>query len=205
MSQNIEFKELRKKVYLSYHQDGLIDIIIGASILGFGLLIATDNSAFLVLTWIGFILYTPLKNRLTVPRLGYVRFDEERKTAMRYVLMIVVGVLVLAMFIGLYVFVRSDSMSQTLSDWFREYHMLVLGFFMAIPLVAAAYWSGVNRLAIYAGLIVLVIFAGIQLGIDAPVYVIALGCVILLSGLWILFRFLKRYPIANEDKNHATE
>ena len=153
MSQNIDFKELRNKVYLSYHQDGLIDIIIGASILGFGLLIATDNSAFMVLTWIGFILYTPLKNRLTVPRLGYVRFDEERKTAMRYVLMIVFGVLVLAMFIGLYVFVRSDSMPQTLSDWFRQYHMLVLGFFMAIPLIAFAYWSGVNRLAIYAGLL----------------------------------------------------
>ncbi len=205
MSQNIDFKELRKKVYLSYHQDGLIDIILGASILGFGLQIATDNSAFLFLTWMGFILYTPLKNRLTVPRLGYVRFDEERKTATRLVLLIAVGVLIFAMFIGLYVFVRSGSMSQTASEWLRKYHMLVLGTFVAIPLVAGAFWSGVNRLVMYAGLIIVVMLAGIQLGMHPPIYVIALGCIILLSGLWILFRFLKQYPIVNTDINNGTE
>ncbi len=203
MSQNIDFKELRKKVYLSYHQDGLIDIIIGASILGFGLQIATNNSAFLFLTWIGFILYTPLKNRITIPRLGYVRFDEERKTAMRLVLLIAIGVLVMAMFIGLFVFVRSGNMPQTASDWLKKYHMLLLGIFIAIPLFAAAFWSGLKRLIIYAGLILSVIFAGIQLGIDPPLYVIALGCIILLAGLWVLFRFLKQYPVVN--KNHATE
>ncbi len=205
MSQNIDLKELRKKIYLSYHQDGLIDIIIGASILGFGLQIATDNSAFLFLTWMGFILYTPLKNRLTVPRLGYVRFDEERKTTMRLVLMVAVGILVLAMFIGLYVFILSDSMPQTLSDWLRKYHMLVLGTFIAIPLIAAAFWMGVKRLIVYAGLTIVVILAGIQLEIPAPVYIIALGCTILLSGLWILFRFLRQYPIVSKDKNHAAE
>lgn len=203
MSQHIDFKELRKKLYLSYHQDGLIDIIIGATILGFGLQIATENSAFLFLTWIWAILYTPLKNRITVPRLGYVRFEEERKTAMRLGLMVIIGVLVLAMFTGLFLFLRADSLPQTLSDWLKQYYMLVLGIFMAIPLIGIAFWGGINRLVIYAGLIIVVIFGGIQLGIDPPVYMIALGCLILLSGLWILFRFLKQYPIANKD--HAAE
>lgn len=203
MSQHIDFKELRKKLYLSYHQDGLIDIIIGATILGFGLQIATENSAFLFLTWIWAILYTPLKNRITVPRLGYVRFEEERKTTMRLGLMVVIGVLVLAMFTGLFLFLRADSLPQTLSDWLKQYYMLVLGIFMAIPLIGIAFWGGINRLVIYAGLIIVVIFGGIQLGIDPPVYMIALGCLILLSGLWILFRFLKQYPIANKD--HAAE
>jgi len=199
MSQNIDFKELRKKIYLSYHQDGLIDIIIGSSILGFGLQIATDNSAFLFLTWIWAILYTPLKNRITVPRLGYVRFEEERTTTMRLVWIFIIGVIVLTMFTGLFIFVRSDNLTQTLLAWLRQYYMLLLGIVMAIPLIAVAFWSSVNRLAIYAGLIILVILVGIQLSIEPPVYVIALGCIILLSGLWILFRFLGQYPVVNKN------
>jgi len=72
MSQEKQFKDLGRKAYLSYHQDGLIDILIGLGILGFGLMMLTDSVVFNMLAWMPIIFYVPLKNRITVPRFGYV-------------------------------------------------------------------------------------------------------------------------------------
>ena len=70
MSQEQDFKKLRQKTYQSNHQDGLIDIIIGLAIIGFGLNMAFDNAVFSFMGWLPIIFYVPFKNRLTVPVLG---------------------------------------------------------------------------------------------------------------------------------------
>ena len=74
MSQEQDFKKLQQRTYQSYHQDGLIDIIIGLAIIGYGLMLALDSSIFIFMGWMPIIFYMPLKNRLTVPRIGYVKF-----------------------------------------------------------------------------------------------------------------------------------
>ena len=44
MSDKINLKEIEKKVYLSYHQDGLLDLFLGMAIIFFGIGMATDQA-----------------------------------------------------------------------------------------------------------------------------------------------------------------
>ena len=57
MSQENDFKKLQQRTYESYHQDGLIDIIIGLGFIGFSLNMAFDNSAFIFLAWMPIIFW----------------------------------------------------------------------------------------------------------------------------------------------------
>ena len=49
MSQNQDIKRLAKKTYMSYHQDGLVDLLIGWMIIAFAAMMAFDQSAFIFL------------------------------------------------------------------------------------------------------------------------------------------------------------
>ena len=93
MVEDRRFKQLERRTYLLYHQDGLIDIIIGLCIMGFGLNMFTDSSAFSILAWMPVIFLPGLKNKITVPRLGYAQFDRKRTGSLRLmaVLMVLVG------------------------------------------------------------------------------------------------------------------
>jgi len=43
MSQDKQFKQLERKAYLSYQQDGIVDLLVGWATLAFGLNIALDS------------------------------------------------------------------------------------------------------------------------------------------------------------------
>jgi len=79
MSTTKEFDTLKRKVYLAYHQDGILDLVAGSVVLGFGTFMLTDNIAFLMAGWFVMTMYVFLKNRITIPRFGYVRIDSQKK------------------------------------------------------------------------------------------------------------------------------
>ncbi|MCB8992104.1 MAG: hypothetical protein H6665_15890 [Ardenticatenaceae bacterium] len=195
MSQKTDFELLRKKAYFSYHEDGLLDLVIGLSILGFGLNMAADNAAFLVASWIWFVVYMPMKNRITFPRLGYVRIDKERSMAKRLMVMLFVGVVAGLLFLGMVVFETQNTLPAAFTDWLRTYHMMLIGGLFALPLLGAWLWTGVQRFWVYAVLLELLIFAGIQVGIEPATYTMLPGGVIALSGLGFLLRFIRKYPV----------
>ncbi len=201
MTQNINFKELRQKTYLAYHQDGLLDTLVGLGILGFGLNMLTESSALIVLSWIPFILYAPLKKFITIPRLGYVKFDNERTTNVRMTMLLLVGVSTLALFLGLFVFTRSDSLSADWSALLQKYNMLLLGTFVAIGFVVGAVLSGIKRFYGQALLGELVLISGIELGLESPTYVMIWGGLTFLIGAWLLAQFLRQYPVIREGGN----
>ncbi|MCB9421130.1 MAG: hypothetical protein H6667_15115 [Ardenticatenaceae bacterium] len=201
MAQDIKFKDLRQKAYLAYHQDGLIDALIGLGIAGFGVNMATDNSAFIALSWIPFILYAPLKKRITVPRLGYVKFDRERTYSIKLIMSILVGLTALAFFLGMAIFLRSDNLSTDATALLQKYHMLILGSFVAAAFVVGGALSGIKRFYLQAGLAELVLISGIELGLEPPTYVLIWGALTFLIGLGLLVQFLRQYPVAGEDGN----
>jgi hypothetical protein len=200
MSQ-INFKDLRQKTYLAYHQDGIIDALVGLGIMGFGLNMAADNSALLVLSWIPIILYAPLKKLITVPRLGYVKFDDERTNSIRMILGILVGLTALAFFLGMFIFLRNDSLSVDASAWLKKYHMLLLGTFVALAFVIGGLLTGIKRLFVQAVLAELVLIGGIELGLQPPTYVLIWGGLTFLIGAWLLVQFLRQYPVANQEND----
>ena len=52
-----------------------------------------------------------------------------------------------------------------------------------------------KRLYVYGGLTLGITAVGSWLGITPPVFVSILGALILGVGLWMLARFLRRYPV----------
>lgn len=200
MTKDQQLKQLRKKAYLTYHQDGLIDIITGLAIIGFGLNIATEGSTFMVLAWLPAILYIPIKNQITVPRIGFARFESQRKTRNKLVLMFAIGVLNFFMLLALYLAVTRDALPQALIDWLDTYHMLLFGIGGAIIFSVLAAWSSIKRLYAYAILAIVIIYAGILLSINTALYIIILGAIPFFIGVAMLVRFLQTYPLVGQTE-----
>lgn len=198
MSQTADFETLKRKLYLSYHQDGILDLAVGLTILGFGISMAMESGATIVFSWLGLILYAPLKSAITIPRMGFVQFDTERKRRTQLLIMLAIGLITLALFVGLFVFMRSNNFSAEFEVWFRQYYLLVLGALPAFVLAGVALWLGVYRLLLHSLLILGIIFAGIQLNLPEPTYVMVLGGIISLIGAGLLLSFMRKYPAQKE-------
>jgi hypothetical protein len=203
MKEKQTFDKLRRRAYMEYHQDGVLDILIGLSAIGFGLNMLTDSSALSILSWMPIIFYVPLKNRITVPRFGFVRFDSDRSRSVMVSTGILSGVLMLGLLMGIYVFTAGDKMPPSFEVFLQKNHMLVLGGLASLALVGAAAATGLKRLYAYAALTLMIIIAGIEFGIRTPYFVIAIGSIILLIGLWLLIRFLQNHPVIADDTHEA--
>ena len=196
-------KGVARQAYLSYHQDGIIDIIVGIGIIGFGLMMLTGSVVFGFLTWMPTLFYVPLKNQITIPRFGYVRFTGEQEQRRKLFMVALIGVMTLSLFTGIVVFMIFDSWPFSLRELLSEYIMLILSGFFTLAALAAAVFTGLWRFIGYALIGIAITIIGIQLSVPDPYYVILIGIIILLAGLGLLIRFLREYPKSDEDWNNA--
>ena len=198
MSTTKDFDTLKRKVYLAYHRDGILDITAAVVLLGFGTFMLTGSVVFLAMGAIFASLYTTLKNQITIPRFGYVRFEPKEKTMVQYLLLLGLGVLVLLAFLAGNIFQSSNSTEmQALT---QQYHMVPLsGMLFGLPALAAAVFLGLKRFYLYALLTVgLPAFGGWQ-NIETYIPILAIGFVMLAVGIGLLSSFLKKYPGGGND------
>jgi len=200
MSQEQDFKKLQQRTYQSYHQDGLIDIIIGLAMIGFGLMLAFDSSVFIFMSWMPIIFYVPFKNRITVPRIGYVKFSSSN---LRLAMALGTGLLVMLFIVGLYLFAVSDNISFQVREWLGQY--LWLGGLVAVCFLGTALLTGITRFYAYAGLILLIFSVGTWLAIQPFFIVITSGLLIEITGVWLLVRFLVKYPLNSGESTHESQ
>ncbi len=204
MSTTKEFDSLKRKVYLAYHQDGILDLVAGSVVLGFGLDMLTDNIAFLMIGWLAMMLYVLIKQRITVPRFGYVRFESEKKTVQKAWISVGIGVLFVAFFLTLNIFVSKKPTSPEMQAWIQRYHMVPLSAMLfGLPALAAALFLGLKRFYLYALLAVGLPLVGAWLNIETYIPIVTTGAVIIAFGAILLVNFLKKYPLnaAGEDAN----
>ena len=204
MSTTKEFDSLKRKVYLAYHQDGILDLVAGSVVLGFGLNMLTDNIVFLMFGWLAMMLYMLIKQRITIPRFGYVRFDSEKKTVQKAWISVGIGVLFVAFFLTLNIFVSRKPTSPEMQAWIQRYHMVPLSAMLfGLPTLAAAIFLGLKRFYLYALLAVGLPLVGAWLNIETYIPIVTTGAVIIAFGAILLVNFLKKYPLkaAGEDAN----
>ena len=201
MSQNINLKEIERKAKL-YHGDGLLDIALGLGILLAGIAMTFD--------WIAFggiyvVLLIPamrsVKKSITVPRMRYIDFrpasDAERKVKW-VILIVVLGVAVLFT-LGLVVF-KYEALPSWLTAWLREYAGVV-----SPALLVGLGWltvlaTGVKRSYAYAALAVIAFVIGYWFNLNFPLLFTMLGAVIVLSGIVVLARFQRKYPLPKDKQ-----
>jgi uncharacterized membrane protein len=197
------FAPLKRRIYLAYHQDGILDLIAGLVVLGFGTYIMTNNFIFLMASDFVMLMYYLLKKRITVPRFGYVRIDSEEKARVRNWTAVGFGVLFLLLFSSLNILLRrGPASSGEIEAWIRSYHLIPLSAMLfGLPALVAAIFLGPMRFYLYAFLAVGLPAAGAWLNIPTYIPIMIMGVIVLAFGVVLLFNFLKKYPLNAEGED----
>jgi len=197
-----EFGPLRRKVYLAYHQDGILDLVAGSVVLGFGLNMLTDNIVFLMIGWLAMMLYVLIKQRITVPRFGFVRFESQKKTVQKAWVSVGIGVLFVAFFLTLNIFVSRQPASPETRAWIQRYHMIPLSAMLfGLPTLAAALFLGLKRFYLYTLLAVGLPLLGALLNIETYIPILTTGAIMVVFGVFLLVNFLQKYPLESEGED----
>jgi hypothetical protein len=188
MTEEINLKAIERKAWGSYFEDGLLDIFLGAMLLIGGIRSVTD-SVWYTLLILPLILVLPLGKRLiTTPRLGHVKFGSARNLKQAKVIA-VLTISVLATFALLmlpksgFALPAKMLISPIMAGW------------IAVVFGIIAYYLDFRRLFAYGLLFamseVLSGLFGVYIG--AMTQTVS-GIAVLLIGLFVLARFLRKYP-----------
>ena len=207
MTTDMDLKQLERKAWTSFFQDGLLDIFMGLVLLavGFPAMLPgvfrsglSQDVAGAVLMLLALVAYWAGKRFLTVPRTGRAEFSRARKSkqtkaAVIYAVAAIVGAAVFLMtLLGL---------SSSPPAWVQRLGLdgflaLGIGGFMFLILGLSSYFMDYRRGYVIAALYALA-FGGKVLLHNPVVFVVA-GTAAILMGLAVFLRFLRTHPKLSE-------
>ena len=186
MPEKINLKEIERKAWTTYFQDGLWDIFIASMMLTMAIRTLTDNVWFTLGMFTGVPIMVLGKKYITIPRLGFVKFSQFRM--MRNIKLVAsIGIAVTAT-VGLVLLINMG--------WESPKFVTSLGMavFLALTFGLIAYFLDFKRLFIYGLMFAIneIIWGhfGEPIG---PYVVLIFGSVVLIIGLVILVLFLHKY------------
>jgi hypothetical protein len=194
MNEKIDLKSIERKVYTSYHQDGILDILIAIFILSVAVWIIIDMAWF---GWMFYLIavsvYAGAKRAITVPRIGFVKFPQQRYKKMVWV---AVSFGVFLSVLGLVAFMQTAGGSPPAWLVFAfENYMIVIELFVAALFCFVGYTFRARRMYAYALLTSITFGIGYFMSYPLYYYIVLIGTLILLTGLTLLIRFVRRYPV----------
>jgi hypothetical protein len=196
MNTDADLKAIQRKVYLSYFQDGLWDMLLGIVLIGWGLMLWYDFVAVMGGVCVAFyFLILGLKRWLVCPRAGYIKIAEARKQQVK---MVILGVMLfLAGLAAFFIFAV-----ETRPYWLSDYFMFIFGTMLAVVIGVLGYWWKVARWYVYA----VIVFASFSLyqWLNTPLNLtfIVPGGIIAVYGFTLLVVFLCKFPrVDAEDMN----
>jgi hypothetical protein len=199
-------KEIERKTYMSYHQDGLLDIFAGLYILGFGLGIFMDviwdfgMGVIIIpggLIAVALPMWIAVKRKITMPRIGFVKFGPGGGTNKLTAIFIGLAVAGLGFFF-VFTFATFQSGSRQLLDLIFQNGMLIVGFGSLAVCILFGYSMGLRRLYAYGLLAMITLVIGHLLGIFFAYILLALGITVIATGVALLIGFVKKYPLKGD-------
>jgi len=186
-------KKIQRKVYMTFFQDGLWDIVLGLFLLGWGFAVLYDLGWMPGATFVGFFwIALGLKQKITYPRIGYAKSAERRKQMSRIV---IAGAVTLLLGIMVFLITITSGMPQFLQNYFE----FLFGSMIAIAIALIAYWWRIYRWYLYAGMVFLFFVFNQWSDLSFSLSFIMPGGIFTLCGLNILYRFLRKYPMISEE------
>ena len=202
MTQDADLKQIERRAYMSYFQDGLWDIVIGlvAAAWAVGPLLSDlglsdiwSGVIFLPFAAVAYAIFWAGKRFVTRPRMGLVRFGPKRKARLTKILAVTTALLTVGLVVGIVA-----SMSSTTSGWVYPAAfcgVLLVGFSLG------AYFLDFPRLYLYGALLALSFPIGEVLfkyaGASHHGWPITCGVsavTMLLIGVTLFTRFVRKYP-----------
>ena len=216
MSAIPDLKEVERRAFRFTYQDGLLDMYFGAIVMAMAAFMYRPEDGYspaniilsTVVIAVAGVLFWLGKRFVTLPRMGQVRFGPARKRRGR----------TLAITLGLVVLVQAGIVALPVLGWlspqaaaqdngFLAAHHLerlavaaVGSLFVGPPIILIAYFGDFLRGYYIAVMMSLAVFVMILL--NRPVYALVIGGLIVLPGLVLFVRFLKRYPLPPEGVPH---
>jgi len=201
MSHNLDLKEIERRVQHSAYQDGLLELFLGGYLLLIGGMLATESKLTPFSVFLVFLLnplFERAKSRYIYPRIGYVKFQEEKGTDPKGIATVAIGFLIVLLgSIGL--FTLAMGKERGWSFWFDYFVPVFAGFMMAIGPFWLGQTYGLKRGYVLAALFplggILIPVLGVATGYAAIGFeCLLVGLVILVSGVIMFTRFLRKYP-----------
>ena len=209
MTEKNSLREIEKKTYMSYHQDGLLDIFVGVYILLFGigilLMTMTNFSTWFVIPAIFPAIMIPIwisaKKRITMPRIGYVKFGSRGANKLMAVL---VGLMVFGLgTFMVFSFSSSQGWALSLRNLIISNGMIIIGVAAASISSLFAYTMGLKRLYAYGLLTLVLFFTGHFIIIPLEYFLATIGLAVLITGFVLLMRFIRKYPLPQGDETNV--
>jgi hypothetical protein len=195
MLPTIDLERVKKRAYIAYHNDGIIDLCAGPMLILFGFGALFDFLSTLVIVAYTPVIFIPvLKKAFTFPRLGYVKFDESEETAKKAKLFIA---LLLFFVFGILVFFLFEAKSRVgISDAFiwKNFGVLI-GLVLVVIALFVAHSQKIIRLYYYCGLIAICCLSSRIYPLKLPYYLLLIGGVVTITGIVLFIQFLKKYPL----------
>jgi hypothetical protein len=206
MEQKIDLKQLERKVWTSFFEDGLGDIFLGCIIL----MLATApllsrlgwgdfwTSAVFIPFWvIMYLLLVFLRKKVVIPRIGVVSFGQARKKRLVKFNILMLVVLSVGLILGFVSFRGSST-----QGWVHSLRFIVI---VLICSGLAGYFLGFVRLYVYGVLVALSIPIGEWLfsyfGVPHHGFPVTFGItsgVIIITGVVLFLRLLRKNPRLKE-------
>ena len=203
MNEIINTKEIERKAFLSYHNDGIIDIYLGFAVIMLSFfLVETEYISMIGSmggTFILFpILYRESKKNLTFPRLGYVKFSEKKGRSRNSMLMLI-GLLSFSSLLGLWTFLLGAKgnfvwIETIISQWHWFTAFLSAGLFMLF-----GYITEINRRYYYSFLSFILFSVGRFVPVKSFWFILTLGALMVKCGLVLLQKFVRMYPLERNE------
>ena len=197
----VDLDAMKRKTRHLYFQDGLMDILLGVQLLLVYFWIEYRLVIYAAWIAIGPVLIEAVRKRTTYPRIGYARMANQGATAVRIILICLIGIALLSAITAL-VFVLFGLPVQ--NNWGNVIKIAAVLF---IPVIFAllAYEHKVYRWLVYG---LALGFGGLHFMLKEPreihIYIVILGGIIALIGLMIFVDFLKKNPRQPEGFSDAS-
>lgn len=200
MNTDLDPNLIERNVWQDSLRDGLMELFLGAYLLLTGIFLQAEMTAmFIFLIVLAPMLLKRAKERITYPRIGYVKFTEAGKKAGQRILVALTGALLVLLLVVF--FASEDDRIETLYQWVPLLPALL---FLAV-LIPIGSRSGLIRYYVMAGLALavgLVIpFLGLAEKMDSiALYLIIVGSIFLVWGVPLFTKFLQDYPVRSQEE-----
>jgi hypothetical protein len=198
MNGKMRLREIERTAWTSYFEDGLWDLFFGVLFLISGIRSLTDNVWYVrglyTLLLVACILILPIgKKRITIPRLGHVKFGRARKLRQSKAIAIL-AISVLTTF-ALLMLPKSGlapppkmPISPIIAAW------------IAVVFGVLAYYLDFKRLFAYGVLFAISeVLSGLFGEPIGSIMQAILGVAVLVVGIAVFMRFMRRYPLPTEE------
>jgi hypothetical protein len=185
-----------------FHQDGIIDIISGAVLINFGFDILNNNETTSLFTWIPIILLSSLKNKTTIPRLGYELLGGDEGQIKRWTFYPAAGMILALMLFG--IFILDDPLylqNSFILPFSGNSHNLLGSFILAAACFITGLLISLKRFYVYAAV---ALAAGLISYFFLPIYFpfFLTAGVMIAYGARLMVTFMRAYPLNNDKRKN---